>query len=274
MATTSIVIPTIKGRKDLLTKLHASLPIHMQKIIIRDEDLPLSAKRNKGAAIARGRYILFIDDDNHIQPGAIEKMMNIMQHDRSIGIMGMVACYDDRPKVVADGGSFRNYLTGFMKGLFTNTSILAMPKDIYEVDEVANAFMMRRQLFRKLGGFDQIRFPMDLDEADICYRAKKAGYRIVMCPEAVCYHKSITYSYIPDFRRPQNAYYMGRNRVLFQRKHSNTMQWLTYLAIFMPVFVLSYCLCLLYRRKPEMVYHFLKGVLHGLQNRIQDFVAK
>ena len=140
---------------------------------------------------SEGKYILFIDDDNWLKPGAIDEILKNMRDD--IGVMGLVACYDNDPDRIADGGSMRNYATGFMTGLYTNTDIKNLPAEPYEVDEVANAFVIRRQLFRNMGGFDQLNFPIDLDEADLCRRIKGMGKKVVMCPTAQCCHKSITW---------------------------------------------------------------------------------
>lgn len=274
----SVIIPTMPSREALLERLLATIPPECEKIVISGEGL-LAKKRNDGARLASREYFLFIDDDNYLKPGAIKEMMDAF--DETIGVMGMTACYDDRKMVVADGGSQRSMLTGFTYGRYTNEKLTnpyiykvywdgaysetGYPQKNYPVDEVANAFMIRRDVFEASGGFDEENFPIDLDEADICKRIKDMGYKIVMNPKAICYHKSQTYSHIPDFRRPLNAYFMGRNRVLFQRKHNSALCYGLYLAFFMPVFVGFYVFSLLYRKKPGMIPHFLKGVFDGLR---------
>lgn len=257
----SVVIPTIKSRKQLLKRLLKSLPSNVEVLVIDNELMSLAQKRNLGYYLSDGEYILFIDDDNYIKKGAINGLVNSF-HSSDIGIVGMLACYDNKRTIICDGGSKRNYQTSFTSGKNTNR-VLNQVRNAYEVDEVANAFMIKRKLFSVLGGFDEKNFPIDLDEADLCYRAKKLGYKIIVEPKAVTYHKSQTYSCIPDFRRAKNAYYMGRNRILFQRKHKLPM-W------FVPLFVLSYTICLLVRGKLNMIYHFLKGVLHGVIGKVEN----
>jgi len=271
MQKVSVIIPTIKGRERLLERLLYSIPKGCEVIIVRDEGLSLAAKRNKGADQATGDYFLFIDDDNSIAAGSIYYAWKCLAENKDIGIVGFVARYDDRRELIADGGSKRHYLSGFTKGVNTNKIAYKLSHHPYEVDEVANVFMLKRSLFKEVGGFDAVNFPIDLDEADFCITVKRLGYKIVMYPIAFCFHKSITYSRIPDFRRPMNAYFMGRNRILFQRRCLKRKDYLeTYLPGFFPIFIISYCLCLLYRRKPKMIYHFLKGVLHGLQGRTEN----
>jgi len=130
--------------------------------------------------------------------------------------------------------------------------------------------MIRIDIFFILGGLDEQSFPIDLDEADFCRRAKDLDYVVAMSMFSLCEHESQTYSRIPNFRRPLNAFYMGRNKILFQRKHCHPVEYLIYMTFFMPLTVLGYVACLLYRRKPWMIYHFLKGVIHGIQGRTKN----
>ncbi len=271
----SVIIPTMKGREELLKRLLASLPADCEIIVVDDEDLLLAAKRNKGARQAKGEYLLFIDDDNYLDDFVITLMLDRFRRSHGgIGVMGITACYDNKKRIVADGGSLRNFLTGFTRGLRTNKNLdkfgcfYTTGWDnilCYDVDEVANAFMVPRQIFEESGGFDEENFPIDLDEADLCKRIKDMGYRIVMNPEAICYHKSQTYSHIPDFRRPLNAYFMGRNRQLYQRKHLNALSFGVYCLFFLPVFVCFYTGSLIWRKKFSLIPHFLKGVFDGLR---------
>lgn len=267
MSKVSVIIPTIKGREEMLARLVNGFPIDYD-IVIVDGDMSLSQKRHIGAMRSRGDYLLFIDDDNYIERGAVYTLLKIFTS-KDVGIAGMMACYQDQKNRIADGGSKRDMMTGFTKGINTNKYVCDIDYYPYEVDEVANAFMISRKLYMDLGGLDVKRFPTELDEADLCFRAKRLGYKVMMCPLATCYHNSITYSRIPDFRRPKNAYFMGRNRVLFQKKHLNEDWYELYWMVFLPIFVVSYSLCLLYRRKPGYIKHFFKGVCDGLKGRLK-----
>ena len=264
MAKISAIIPTIKGREAMLKRLLESLPEDIEKIVVDDEDLLLAAKRNKGAKQATGDYFFFVDDDNYLKDFALSEMVE--KFTEEIGVMGMTACYHDKKMIVADGGSERNMLTGFTYGQRTNGIVWAQGEMIYQVDEVANAFMIPRHVFEESGGFDEENFPIDLDEADLCKRIKDMGYGIVYNPKAICYHKSQTYSHIPNFRRKLNAYTMGNHRIRYQRKHLNALSFGVFVVVFMPVFVCFYAASLIWKRNPKMIKPFLHGVIDGLRN--------
>lgn len=267
----SVIIPTIKGREELLNKLLASLPEDVETIIVDDEDLLLAAKRNKGAKKATGEYLFFIDDDNYLKDFALVKMLE--QFDETIGVMGMTACYQDKKMRIADGGSLRNMITGFTKGLRTNESVWDIydyGDELYDVDEVANAFMIRRDVFEEAGGFDEENFPIDLDEADLCKRIKNMGYRVVMNPKAICYHKSITYNGIPNFRRCQSAYFLSRNIIFYQRKHLNALPYCVFIIFFLPIRICFYLFALVWNKNIQMIPSMMKGYLDGLRSKKEN----
>src|SRR3990167_4966904 len=263
MTRVSCIIPTMKGREALLVKLISTIPKRYEIIVVDDEDLLLAAKRNKGARQANGEYLFFVDDDNYLAPLAIENAVGTAEQ-AGVGVVGFMACYDDKQDLIADGGSKRNYLTGFTTGMNTNAFWSKLCKEPYEVDEIANAFLMHSELFYELQGFDEENFPIDLDEADLCKRAKDRGLKIMVDPLARCYHRSQTYSHLIDFRRSMNAYFMGRNKILYQRKHLKPFQFFVYLVLFIWMTPSYYTISLLLRRKPRMAFHFLRGVLDGL----------
>ena len=265
----SVIIPSMKGREELLKKLLSTIPKKYEVIVVDDDNLLLAAKRNKGAKQAHGEYLFFVDDDNYLAHGAIEAALDVFEKSR-IGVVGFMACYDDKKDYVADGGSKRNYLTGFTSGINTNAYWHSLHKQAYEVDEIANAFMMHRETFFEQYGFDELNFPIDLDEADLCKRIKDKGLKVMMNPMSLCYHKSQTYSHIPDFRRPMNAYFMGRNRQLYQRKHLTAVPYCVYLLLFLPLFIGFYTASLVWRRKFQLITPFIKGVLDGLSGRREN----
>ena len=269
-----IVIPTMAARRKLLGRLLDSLRFEdmpFDIFIVEDKHLTLSQKRTKGARAGKGEWILFVDDDNCFSASALRNLSRCFPR-ADIGIIGLTACYDNDPTRVCDGGSNRSLITGFTTGLFTNKIIYdvwiktnLLP---YNVDEVANAFAVRRSLFEELNGFDTGNFPIDGDEADFCLRAKKTGRKVMIDPVSLVYHKSFTHTRVPGFRAEKNAYYMGRNKVLFQRKHGRFFP--ASLAVFLPATVFVYALVMVMRGKPKMAFVFTKGVIDGIRNRTKN----
>ncbi|QYZ70040.1 glycosyltransferase family 2 protein [Neotabrizicola shimadae] len=58
-----------------------------------------------------------------------------------------------------------------------------------ETSAVTGAFLLtRRSLFEKLGGFDELAFPVNFNDVDYCLRLWEAGHRVVFSPHVRIYH--------------------------------------------------------------------------------------
>lgn len=137
---------------------------------------PASA-RNAGAAVARGDYVVFTDDDCRPDPRWLR------------AIAEMVA---DHPGC-AVGGRVRNALA---EGVYSSASqeLIEFLYEYYNVSETGGRFFITSNLafpvagFRAVGGFD-VSFPLAAaEDRDICDRWREAGMTMVYCEDAVVEH--------------------------------------------------------------------------------------
>ena len=84
------------------------------------------------------------------------------------------------------------------------------------------ALLARRQVFEKIGGFDQ-EFENYMEDYDLFFRIHAAGYRVGYVPEARIYHKV---SQTLGVQSPIRLRYLGRNTVLFYRKDRRFPIWM------------------------------------------------
>lgn len=238
----------------------------------------LARSRNIGLSKSKGNYIFFIDDDNIVTENTIKELVNVMESNPRIGIVSPVAFYDSNREVVLDAGARRGYINSFTVNMFLNEHKTSLPDGIIEISEVSNAFMVRREVFEKAGIFDELNFPIDLDEADLCIRAKKAHFNIYSVPKAGVFHKvnkinSFAISSL-RFRRERNAYSMGRNRILFQRKYLSLPAYVLFFIFYFPIFVWMYIFSLILpqpgadlRLRLRFMQKFIEGICDGLNCR-------
>lgn len=252
----SVVIPTIPERKEQLAKLLKQLGSKFEVIVVDNQELSLAEKRNYGLAQATGDLIYFLDDDNELFLDTFVDLALIMECNLKVGIAASVAVNGGK---FVDGGSKRWLVSGFM------TAVWPKGWNAYEVDECANAFMVRRKVFQDIGGFDSQRFPMDMDEADLCLRARRKGWKVVYVPSSRVKHPLVPQ--VPKFRRRINAYYMGLHRIRFQHLHLNLFGYGCFLVFFLPVFICVYTVSLACNTQAGFIPVFLKGVLDGLFNK-------
>lgn len=84
--------------------------------------------------------------------------------------------------------------------------------------------LVRADLFHELGGFDGDFFA-HMEEIDLCWRAKNAGYRIVYCPESTVYHLG---GGTLAYHNPQKTYLNFRNSLITLIKNEAPDRlWLT-----------------------------------------------
>ncbi len=105
-------------------------------------------------------------------------------------------------------------------------------KNFLESKKVQNSgtvMLFRNSVVKKIGGFDD--WFMCYFDPDYCLRAKKAGFETWYEPEAIAFHDQ---SKDPNIWRPRvlgRAYLLGRNRVLFMRRHGNILTFSFFLPL-------------------------------------------
>lgn len=164
-------------------------------IISNKQNLGFAAACNQGADAARGEYLLFLNPDVRIDPGAIGKLVAVCTEHRKVGLVSGRLRFPD--------GSFqatcRNFPTIgnliFSRGSFLapllgrsvdRRSRYTLPdyNDTTIVPAVAATMaLMSKKVFEEAGRFDP-RFFMYLEDTDLSLRLSRAGYVNLFVPAA------------------------------------------------------------------------------------------
>jgi GT2 family glycosyltransferase len=186
-------------------------------IIETGTNLGFAAGNNVGLRYALDHgydYSLLLNNDTEVAPDFLQALIAIAETDPTIGVLGPMICYYERPDIIWSAGGLIDQRRGrsTMRGIGErNLGQYALAAD---VDFVTGcALLCRRSVLEQAGLLDE-RFFMYYEETEWCARARAAGFRIVHVPSAQVLHK------IPlDARadQPYVAYYMTRNRLLFLR---------------------------------------------------------
>lgn len=148
---------------------------------------------------ASGKYFLIVNSDIKFTKNAINTMVKKMEKDQTIGILGPQVLNINKKITQSFGGM--PFLPGALFVFsFLNRSWSKNPFSkkywLYnldknkeqKVDYVGGVCMLiKKTLFKKIKGFDD-RFFMYFEEADICYRIKKIGYKVLYFPKAKIIH--------------------------------------------------------------------------------------
>ncbi len=179
--------------------------------LLRSENVGYAGGNNRGAEIARGDYLVFLNPDTIVMPGALSALVAPLRTNPRDALSTACIVFMDRPEVINTCGNTMHY-TGltYCRGAGRPVGDYAQP---VEVDAVSGAaFAIRRQVFEELGGFDE-RFFMYVEDTDLSLRARLAGYRCLYVPAAVIKH-----DYRPAYS-PNKAFYLERNRHLMLLKN-------------------------------------------------------
>ncbi len=142
---------------------------------------------NRGAAVARGEYLLFLNNDTRLMPGCVQAMLATFKERPDCGVVGPKILYPDGLLQEAGGIVWRDG-TAWNCGKFGDP---AAPEYNYlrEVDYVSGAaLMVPRGLFDQLGGFDRRYSPGYWEDTDLCFAARSLGRRVYFQPRAELVH--------------------------------------------------------------------------------------
>lgn len=174
---------------------------------------------NLGFAHAKKiNHILYIDSDVVVEKNMISMLVEATKLSPKIGIVTPMILYLSDKNWVNQAGAYIDLVTGRVKVGWGKREDYLVPK---EVQNSGTVMLFKREVVDKIGGVDN--WFLCYFDPDYCLRAKKAGYITWYEPRAICYHDQPTN---PDLWRPrvlQRSYLLGRNRVLFMRRHGTNL---------------------------------------------------
>ena len=155
-----------------------------------------SALINEGARRARGDVLLLLNNDVEIvDPGWLDEMVGLASRPE-IGCVGAKLYYPDGTVQHAgvitgpSGGAGHGHklapatARGYLDRLVTVTNVSAV---------TAACLAVRAEVYREVGGFDEVLFAVAFNDVDFCLKVAAAGYRNVWTPFAeLIHHESVS----------------------------------------------------------------------------------
>jgi O-antigen biosynthesis protein len=157
------------------------------KIIHNETNLGYLRSVNRGASVARGRWLVLFNNDTEVTRNWLQAMLACAESAEDVGVVA--------PKFVYPDGSL-NEAGGIVwcDGTGVNYGRRDAPNHFQyeyrrEVDYgSAAALMVSAKLWGEVGGFDERYLPMYYEDTDLCFRAREHGLRVLYEPEAVIVH--------------------------------------------------------------------------------------
>lgn len=140
---------------------------------------------NQGAALARGGFLLFLNNDTLLTPGWLDGLLAALPADRpQLGLAGPLSNYAPAPQGIAVDYQDRAGLLAWAAQVTREQrgQRLAVPK------LSGFCLLVRRAAWEATGGFDE-RFGLGLfDDDDLCKKARQAGYEHVVARDVFVHH--------------------------------------------------------------------------------------
>lgn len=256
-ASVAVVILNYNGRKYLEQFLagvcnsdYEALSIHVADNGSTDDSMAwlrengekvrvIDLKKNYGYAEGYNRalrqvdadYYVLLNSDLEVSPDWIRPVIKLLEEDKdTAACQPKILSYQDKEKFEYAGaaGGWLDYL-GYP---FCRGRIFAVTEtDEGQYDDGAEIFwasgaalFIRSSLFHRIGGFDPDYFA-HAEEIDLCWRLKRAGYKIQVVPESVVYHLG---GGTLDYLSPNKAYLNFRNTLftILKNEPATKLLWL------------------------------------------------
>ena len=178
----------------------------IDRLVTPGENLGFAAGSNLGANEATGDVLVFLNPDTVVAPGALRQLARSLESS-DVGIaMARLRLLDEPEKLNSAGVQVHVTGIGWAGGFGEPADSITELKEVPAPSGTAMA--MRAETFRELGGFAEELF-MYLEDLELGWRARIAGYRVVVDPEADVLHEY-------EFgRNPRKNYLLERNRLVF-----------------------------------------------------------
>lgn len=187
------------------------------KLIRSEKNLGFAGGNNLGIKQARGKYLLFLNNDTEVAPDFLEPLVELFEKDGLAGIASPKIIFYGTDNVIQYAGSTGiNPWTGRSKGIGSqetdrgqyNTSAQTALAD-------GAAMMVPRRVINHVGLMPEMYF-LYYEELDWCEMIKRAGYTCHYIANATIFHKeSMSVGKVSVLK----TYYMNRNRLLFIRRN-------------------------------------------------------
>ena len=157
-----------------------------------DRNLGFISSCNRGADVAGGDYLVFLNNDTTVTPGWLDALMTTFQDFPTAGMAGAKLVYADSRLQEAGGAIWRD-ASGWNYGKFDDPD---HPRYNFarETDYCSGAcLIIGRELFEQLGRFDANYAPAYYEDTDLAFKVRHAGHRVIYQPRArIIHHEGLT----------------------------------------------------------------------------------
>ncbi len=170
------------------------------KYVKNYKNLGFGAANNIGAKLAKGEYLFFLNPDTEIYKNTIENLVQFLDKNKNAAVVAPTLMDENKKVFSLQGTEILTPLNAifalsFINKYFPNNLIAKKfwlkninKNNIRKVGVVpGTAFMIRKNIFEKLNGFDE-NFFLYFEENDLCKRIIDLDFENFMIPDSLVLH--------------------------------------------------------------------------------------
>jgi len=198
------------GSLEFLERLEKEGKIELMKL---QKNLGFCGGNNIGMKYALNngaKHIVLLNQDTFVEPDFLSELIKTAESEEKIGAVQALLLYNDGKTINSLGN--QNHILGYgwcegnYQQLTTYNLQLTTPKKITYASGAA--VLYKAELLKKIGLFDENYFSYN-EDADVCWRARLAGYKTVLAPNSVVYHDY----HFPTDKNKKRYFWMEKNRL-------------------------------------------------------------
>jgi N-acetylglucosaminyl-diphospho-decaprenol L-rhamnosyltransferase len=199
------------------------------RVVRNDENVGFARACNQGIRLSRAAYVLLLNSDAEVRPGAVETLSSVLDAQPGVGAVGPRTLNDDGSVQLSFGPDLTPWREWRQRRLVAGVR-RRDPRVLRRVEALASrehepawlsgsCLMARRSALESVALFDEGFFLYE-EDADLCRRLRRAGWRVVFDPRAEVVHR-LGRSSSSDPRRAHLEY--QRSHLRYYTKHNGRL---------------------------------------------------
>ena len=201
-------------------------------LIDNEKNMGFGYANNLALELCRGTYILILNPDTEVLPGAIESLYAYLDVNPKAGVAGACLLYSDGtlqtscypyPTLIKEFWRLLHLDRIQIYGIYDQTHW--DQNEVHKVDVIQGAALMVRKVVLDQVGFFDPEYFMYTEEVDLCYQIHKAGWDLYWIPESkIIHHEGQSTKQMPV----EMFLHLYKSKLLFIRKHYGAISGMIY----------------------------------------------
>jgi GT2 family glycosyltransferase len=242
---------------DIIRQILSNQILFSTTILKNNENLGFCIANNKGVEIAKGDYVILLNNDTYVDKLWLEELVKRAR--ASDNPVAVVSCIIDEDSNLPHYGNLYD-IYGASLERTTSTE--------YDFFYGCGAsLLIQRDIFEKVGGLDSAFF-MYQDDPDLCWQLRLLNLKIVCAKKSICYHLKPSENMISaNLKMPVLEFYLAhsRNRLRVLVKNYSYRSLLKRLPLTVVLIQLRAIILILKNRTPDYLKASIRGLLWNIR---------